>query len=427
MRGKTDAPLRSSLRIAAGVIGLVCTALLLAPLWFDQKPKSTTSAASPTEDQNANAQLSDSVEVNNASARTDPTSVVAATNPSVGLQQEPTPETRGLVSSLVHIELQNGAWTREQVANWKSSFQKLIQNGPSAIPAIREFLVNNTEFDFGVGSKQWLGYASARSAMLGALVQIGGPGAVSVLQQTLQTSGDPLEVAVLAQDLEELQPEQHRVEGVEAARKVLEIASTRKLEIKDVGPLFEVLQNYGGAGAVPDLQKAATQWSYYGPMALGLLPDGAGIPSLVQMVQDEHTTGATRDTALQMLAQASDQSREAHDVLIEQARLGTISEFGWRLMGLVLSGDRVGYLNSAFEDTQDITQQAGVRTTSTSDNQRFYSVPAPVTPIQAEQRTRLIDELLIATRSPTGLEVLADSKASLSRHISQVGLATAGQ
>jgi hypothetical protein len=429
---KTEASLRSSLRIAAGVIGLVCTAFLLAPLWFDKTQNSPSPSGTSQNDESAvdqitDAQPSDSTEVNKASSATEPTTPAAVSTQSAALRREPTRETQALVNSLVRLELQNGALTREQVADWKSSFQKLIQNGPSAVPAIREFLSSNTELDFGAGSRQWLGYVSARNAMVGALMEIGGPEAVSALQQTLQTATDPTEIAILAQDLDKLQPEQHRVEAVEAARQVLEIAGTRKLETKDVAPLFELLGNYGGAGAVPDLQKAATQWSYYAPMALGLLPEGAGIPSLVQLVQDDHTSVCTRDTALQMLAQASDQSREAYDVLIEQARLGAISEFGWRLMGLVLSGDRVGYLHSAFEDAEEINQQTGVRTTSTSDNQHFYSVPASLTPVQAQQRTRLIDELLIATKSPTAVDVLVESKASLSRHIAQVGLVTAGQ
>src|SRR5262249_38296116 len=137
---------------------------------------------------------------------------------------------------------------------------------------------------------------------------------------------------------------------VDAARQTLDQWTDRKLESSDVAPLFEVLQKYGGSAVVADLEKATKQWGYYGPIALGLLPDNAGVPRLIQMLQDTKAPSIVRDASFQMLAQLADGSAEARTALVEQARLNGTSEFAWRITAPILAGDRVGLLNSAFED-----------------------------------------------------------------------------
>jgi len=181
-----------------------------------------------------------------------------------------------------------------------------------------------------------------------------------------------------------------------------------------------VLQKYGASDVVPDLEKAARQWNYYGPIALGLLPDNAGVPSLIQMVQDPKVTVSVRDAAFEMLAQLSTGSAEARAALIEQARSNRMSEFAWRITAPVLAGDQVGLLNSAFEDRGGLAQVGGVRTTGTSDNQHFFSAPVSITPEQASQRTALLDELLSVTADPIAREILQQSKDSLSKRGPQV-------
>jgi hypothetical protein len=86
-----------------------------------------------------------------------------------------------------------------------------------------------------------------------------------------------------------------------AVHEALGMAANKNLEGSGVGPLFEALQKFGGPSAVPDLEQATGQWKYYATMALAQLPDGAGIPSLIQMAQDGAGSGkSSRDVALQM-------------------------------------------------------------------------------------------------------------------------------
>src|SRR5947209_8546404 len=82
--------------------------------------------------------------------------------------------------------------------------------------------------------------AAARAAMFHALVQIGGAEGLAGTLQTLQTTADPREIAVLAQNLEKLAPGLHRQEAIEASRDALAMAALGKLEGADVAPLFEV-------------------------------------------------------------------------------------------------------------------------------------------------------------------------------------------
>src|SRR5207245_917358 len=216
--------------------------------------------------------------------------------------------------------------TQEEAAQWKEHLQALVRQGPEAVPAIVEFLKRNKDLDFDAGTSEAIGYASARKAMFDAMLQIGGPEGVSGMLQTLQTTAEPREIALLAQDLEKLAPEQHRQEAIQAAREALAMAASGKLEDTDVAPLFEVLNNYGDTTVVSELMQTAQQWNYYSAIALAKVPDGGGVPALIDMAQG---SSIGRLSALQMLAQVSIKYPEARAALIEQARDYKISHNIW--------------------------------------------------------------------------------------------------
>ena len=328
-------------------------------------------------------------------------------------QAEPKPEMRELVEALVKLQAENGLLTTEFAKGWKQNLQQLIQEGPAAIPAIQEFLARNLDYVFGDAGRQLLGYSSARVAMFDALTQIGGPEAVAALSGVLQTTADPREIAVLAQELERLEPQQHQADVLNAARQALELAGSHKQETADPAPLFEVFQKYGGANIASELVKSAAQWNYYATIALAQLPDGSGIPSLIQIAKDPKSAGPTREAALQMLAQVSDQSPEARAALVDQARQNGISLFALRMIASVMAGDQVGFINSAFEHPEGLPQVGGLRTTSTSDNQNFFAMPSNLNSEQIGQRAALLNELLAATSEPAAKELLQQLKNSL--------------
>lgn len=423
---KTDAGrhLRPSLWVGIAAVAASCaTTALFAHFHSERiaKPGVVVDAAST--ERAAEQPSADPPQVAQNKMANEVVSAPAVTTASAALPEvhpDPTPETRQLVNALVRLEPENGVLTEKLAMAWKQDLQTLTQQGPNAIPAMQEFLARNVDVVFGDAGKQMLGYSSARLAMFDALSQIGGPEGVAAMTAVLQTTAEPMEVAILAQALEKLEPQRHQVEVLNATRQALEIASGHKLEPTDAAPLFEVLQKYGGSAAVTELEKATGQWNYYGTIALAELPDGAGIPSLVQIAQDPKVVNTLRDAAFQMLAKVSSQSPEARAALVEQARLNSISDFAWRILTPVLAGDKVGFVNSAFDHQQGLPQVGGLRTTGTSDNQSFYTMPATLTQDQLNQHLALIDDLLSATTNPTAKELLEQQRISLSRRAAAI-------
>jgi len=332
---------------------------------------------------------------------------------------EPSPMARQLMNSLFHLDQPGVPQTREQVAEWKTNLQQLVLQGAGAVPAIQEFLEKNVDLGFGREGSQALGYSSARAAMFDALAQIGGPEAVGLLGQTLQATADPREIALLARSLEQIEPQLHQQEVLDAARQVLAMAANGNGEETEVGPLFEVLQKYGGPGAVADLQQASAHWNYYGAIALGQLPDGAGIPALIQMVQD--AAGKSKGlAALEMLTQASSSNPDARAALIDQVKGNKIAPSMWPYLASVLAGDQLQLRDSSL----DAGTPPGLKEVKTfhiaSGNQNFYSAPPiALTPDQINLQMALIDELNATTSNPIGVQTLQSARNTLSRRLPQ--------
>src|SRR5258708_224327 len=279
--------MRKTLEMGARSIALGCAVCLANALWQTRGQKDA-----PATESDSNFPSPQTIAPDNSAsppsleAKPALREAVASELPQPVVLSEPTPETRQLVSSLVYWQSTGALNQTEQVTGWKGRLKELVQQGALAVPAIQEFLAKNTDYDFGQTSADALGYPSARAALIDALTQIGGPDAVAALTVVLRTAADPREIAALAQDLEKLEPSQHRQEALEAARQTLEMAGARKLETGDVAPLFEVLQKYGGSDVVADFEKASGQWSYYATISVGLVPSGLGISSPVPLAPD---------------------------------------------------------------------------------------------------------------------------------------------
>jgi hypothetical protein len=323
---------------------------------------------------------------------------------------EPKPYCRQLVGALCRLDQPTVPQTPEQVAEWKQNLQQLVAQGSPAVAAIREFLQKNVDLDFGPGNG--LGYTSARAAMFDALVQIGGADGIAGTLQTLRDTADPREIALLTQNLEKLAPGEHRQEAIEAAREALAMAASGKLEGADVAPLFEVLHSYGNTSVVSDLMQAAKQWNYYSAIALAELPDGAGIPSLIELAKG---TSGGKLNALEMLAQMSTQYPEAREALIDQARANKISPNMWPYLTALLAGDLYHYQDSAFDSPVRAVGQRSNSAHVVMGNQYFYTAPAVevLTTEQINERMALIDELQMVASDPAALKALEQSRELL--------------
>jgi hypothetical protein len=316
--------------------------------------------------------------------------------------------------------------TPEQIAAWKQGLTNLVLQGEAALPAIREYLEKNVDFALGAEGAQALGYSSTRAALYDALAQIGGSGAAGVLLSTLQSTGDPRDIVALARTLEQVAPEQYRQQIVDASREVLASATTLgSANQTDVALLFQTLGKFGGASAVSDFQNASG-YKYYSAIALSQLPDGAGVPALIQMVQENSGAGVKNVAALEALTQSASGNADARAALIQQAKAGAITGYGWASLTAILSGDQIRYVDSA--SGTPVEKNPDVRTYHiASGNQNFYTAPPAggMTADQIAQQNSLIDELLGATSNPAAVQALQSARNTLLQRSRQS--ATAGK
>ena len=175
-----------------------------------------------------------------------------------------------------------------------------------------------------------------------------------------------------------------------------------------------------------DLQKTAGQWNYYATVALARLPEGAGVPALIDMAQS--LTGP-RLNAIEILTQVSDQYPEARAALLEIARSNRISSSQWPYLAPLLAGDQYHYEGSVLEASSTAGSMGQeIAGSVLFGNQHFYTAPSPgeLTPERVNQQRGLIDELLATTAEPAVVEALEQSKALLSKR-ARLMITTPGQ
>jgi hypothetical protein len=325
-------------------------------------------------------------------------------------------EARRLVNGLVQLSTGDSRPAAEIAAALKENMQQLLQQGTNGIPAIREFLAKNTDLAFTPGTQPTAGSGSVRQALFDTLVQIGGPEAIGALSDTLQTTGDPREIAILCQNLEKLEPGQHEQEAVGVALQTLNMSADGKLSGVDVAPLFEVLQKYGDAGIVPELEKAASRWNIYAAVTLARMPDNAGVPALLQLAQlDERSNPPARAAAVQMLGSLAAESAEARGALLDLARQNKLSDYNWGTLSQVIGGEQYHFQNAVLDSAATLAVRDDQGVSHATANQNFFMSRNldSLTADQIQQQTAWIDQLLTTTSSPAAIRALQQSRAML--------------
>ena len=147
-------------------------------------------------------------------------------------------------------------------------FEELIAAGPSALPAIREFLARNEDVDFslfgqGRGGRsanvpnEFILPPSLRFGLFDVVRQIGGAEAETLLAEVLGATGRGAEVGWLARALQEIAPNKHRDVALNAARELLArmpAAGANPLDRSERDQLFGVLTMYGDTSYVTAAQ-----------------------------------------------------------------------------------------------------------------------------------------------------------------------------
>ncbi len=323
------------------------------------------------------------------------------------------------IRQLTELQISGGKLTPEQGKQILERLQQLVAEGPAALPAIRAFLDQNQDWSFGKWTGGLNGPSSIRTGLIDALRQIGGPDGVALSQQVLETTADPLEIALLARNLDQAEPGQHGDQVVQSANNVLDAVANGTLTNLDVGPLFQVLENYGGGATASQIEKLAPKFGYYADMALAGMPAGQGIASLARLATDSSPEGiGNRDFALQMLAQDSAQHPDAEAALSNLAGQKNIPDSAWRGIADVLSGMTYQFSRSYPDNVFAPVDGPDFRNHRQQDgNQNFVSTvaQADVAASDISQRLSVIDRLLAAASgNPAAVDALNQARAKLS-------------
>jgi hypothetical protein len=327
------------------------------------------------------------------------------------------PAMETLVAGLSQLTLTNVTLTAEAVAGWQTNYANLIQSGPAAVPALRAFLDRKVDLTFTREAWQALGYSSARIAAMDALRQIGGAEGSGAMIGLLGTTQSPAEIALLARGLEDVSTGQYRDQLLSAARAGLTAASASKDPQADVAPLFEVFQHFGDASMVPELEKAIGKWGYYATIALGNLPDNAGLPSLFRMA-DPGSNSGNRIVALEMVSQLAATNPEAQRFLTTQLANNAIPANVWPYLSGPLAGDQYYPVDSVITQYPQFQSLSDLKTTHLGvGNQNLYTLPGSLTLTAdgIQQRLALVDQLLQSTTDPAALQALRQARATLAR------------
>jgi hypothetical protein len=324
-----------------------------------------------------------------------PPSPVAAI-PSSPPPEGPRADPKELISVLSALDGKEPI-TPEQAQKWKESLQQLIHQGAVSVPVIQQFLAQNQDANYaGVNGAGALGYGSLRSAMLDALAQIGGPESTQAMLQTLQSSIFPTDISTLAKTLDAQAPGEYQQAILAAVRQQLSLGAMDQLGGANVLPLFQVLANEAASGAsiTGDLAQFAEKWPYYSSIALAGLPDGAGVPSLIQMAQG--TTPGNQAAAAQALAQIAAQNTDALNALLDLAKGGQLPDTVLAQIAPYLGG-------RTYQLGPPADPAAGGYLTfhMANGNQDFsaYDSGGALTQAQISQRLSIIDQILQAVPS----------------------------
>lgn len=305
-------------------------------------------------------------------------------------------DARELVEDLLHIP-------PEEI---KQTLQAIVRLGESAVPAIREFLDSQ---EYGNLPEN---YRALQLALLDALNQIGGQEALEILSRRLETTTDPEEIALLAQGVETHAPGVYREDLLNAARKVLALASEdpEQVDNKNLLALSKVFATYGDERVVYDLEALYPQRKTFSMMALAELPGGVGIPSLTQIVEDPETTPNDRNFAWRMLAQASRVSPEASQVLVDMAWSSQIPKDDFIKIASTLGGKEYRFLDS--ELFANVVRK-GTRSGNLPVTHIDLSSPSRWSDAEIDQRVALIDRLLETKPESLVVFELEDARNSL--------------
>jgi len=233
------------------------------------------------------------------------------------------PDARELLKRLAELKVTAGAGQNRAFRRVLALLGQLVEIGPAALPALREFLATGQDVAFdapgGKGARDLKALADAlipatlRFGLFDVVRQIGGDEAKSILAEALGRTGRGIELAYVTQLLEELSPGEYRATALTAAHALLARATGG-----DRDYLFGVLRQFGDPSYVSTAQAQLVQADgKVDRSALRYLQQTLGDQSLVLAAQTYRDARVTEADSKEPLARVALAYVGANDQALE--------------------------------------------------------------------------------------------------------------
>ncbi len=169
------------------------------------------------------------------------------------------PSAEAIITALRAVKFVPGAAQTRAMRRVIHGFEELVAAGPSALPAIRDFLGKNEDVEFnsstnGKGYRdvpiEFLVPPSLRFGLFDVARQIGGTDAEKILADALNVTTRGTELAWLARALQEMAPEKYHDAALIAAHGMLDRGPDLKAGANDRDQAFKVLTMFNDASYV---------------------------------------------------------------------------------------------------------------------------------------------------------------------------------
>jgi hypothetical protein len=302
--------------VASLVTGGVCVA---ATAWIVANRVAERHAVELTRERAAWAEEKSQLEASLKRAKGRTTVVETATHAAptpAAVATPPRPNPREIIERLKATRLAAVPAQTRATRRLLHEFESLVDAGPAALSAIREFLARNEELNYqpdgGKGSSDGrvqtdvLVPPSLRLGLFDVMRQIGGEAAETLLAEVLRTTGRGFEVAYLARVLQEMAPNKYRDIALAAAKELLANPLAGAIDRNDRNYLFGVLAFFNDSSYGPSAQAQLVQASnQVDRAALKYLQQTLGEQAVPLVAQAYADPRVTADEAKEPLARVA--------------------------------------------------------------------------------------------------------------------------
>ena len=272
----------------------------------------------------------------------------------------------------------------------KLLLDQVFHAGSEALPTIHDFLLSGADVAFPVtlGDESH----SLRLILIQMLSYIDDPEVVEVALDAMQSTREPMEVYLLSSIVNDWSEPGWHDEGIlNFVERVLQ-HEILEGKVDSLGPLIQVLGEQGDETTAGKLADMPSYLQQSAAVAMAQLPDGSGIPFLVDEIRDSGSYTLQGRLALRLLAQSAAAQPNAANELVRLAAENKIPLEMWlELMKLINGDERLQLVITRGQraDQEIIFHPEG--------DEIWYRVRSSSPDIQGKQTRALLDQLYSVT------------------------------